>query len=82
MAYTSNQDFAVAPEVAPAVRGDDQVRVLLGATRLVLNAQEAEALGLQLLQRAKVARGANPAIQHGNTDIHDPAALEAGAVAA
>lgn len=73
MAHSTTNQYTFTPEVAPAVRGDDQVRVLLGVMRLVLSAREAENLGLQLLQQAKVARGSNPAIQHGNADIFDPA---------
>ena len=73
MAYTGTQQFQVAAEVAPSTPGEDRVRVLIGTTRIILNADEAQAMGMQLLREAKLARGANPAIQHANTDIHDPA---------
>jgi hypothetical protein len=72
VAYITSDQFDVTPQVGPG--SDGRVRVLLGTVRMVLTGAEAEAMGLQLLQQAKLARGANPAIQSGNTDLHDPAA--------
>lgn len=77
MAYTTiDHPVLLTPEVNSS---GGSVRIHFGVMALHMQADEAEALGMKLLQHAKYVRqeralqAGEPAIQSGNTDLHDPA---------